>query len=42
MVVGGDSCSDSHGFKFQHHVLEGYFSYYIAVKIVMFEKTETN
>ena len=42
MVMGGDSCSEGHGFEFQHCVLDGHFSHLFVVKIVMFEKTKIN
>ena len=27
VVMGGDSCSEGHGFKSQHHILDGQFSH---------------
>ena len=35
MVMGGDSCSEGHGFKSQHHILDVHFSHIFVVKIVM-------
>ena len=35
MVVGGDSCSEGHGFKSLHHILDGHFSHLFVVNIVM-------
>ena len=34
--MGGDSCSEGHGFESLHHILEGHFSNIFVVKIVMF------
>ena len=42
MVIGGDSCPDSHGFEFQHCVPDGYFSNIFVVKIVMFVWKDEN
>ena len=36
VVMGGNSCSESHGFKSQHHILDGHFSHIFVVKNVMF------
>ena len=36
VVMGADSCSRGRGFVSQHQTLNGHFSYYIVVKIVMF------
>ena len=36
MVMGGDLCSEERGFKSQHHILEGHFSHFFVLKIVMF------
>ena len=35
MVMGGDSCSEGHGFESQHRILDGHFSHLFVVKIVM-------
>ena len=42
MVMVGDSCSESYGFKYRHHLLNGHFSHIFVVKIAMFEKTKVN
>ena len=38
MIMGGDSCSDGHGFESQRHILDGHdiFSHIFVVKIVVF------
>ena len=36
VVMGGDSCSEGHGFESQHSILDGHFSHVFVVKIVMF------
>ena len=41
--MGGDSCSEGHGFKYQYSILDGHFSHLFVVKIVtLFEKTKIN
>ena len=35
VVMGGDSCSKSHGFKSWHCILNGHFSHGICCKIVV-------
>ena len=35
VVMGGDSRSRGGGFKSQHQILDGHFSHYIFVKIVI-------
>ena len=35
VVMGGDSCSEVHGFESLHRTLDGNFSHIFAVKIVM-------
>ena len=42
MVIGQDSCTDSCGFEFQHHILDGHFITSICCKNcnVFFEKTK--
>ena len=35
MVMGGDSCSEGHGFKSQHCILDRHLSHYFVVKIVL-------
>ena len=32
MVMGGDSCSEGHGFKSRHHILDGHFYTYVCSK----------
>ena len=34
VVIGGDSCSEGHGFKSLHYILDGHFSHLFVVKIV--------
>ena len=36
VVMGGDSCSEGSEFESQHCILDGHFSHFIVVKIVMF------
>ena len=36
VVMGGDSCSRGCGFEFQHPTLDGHFSHWFVVKIVIF------
>ena len=38
VVMGGDSCSEGHGFKTQRRILDGYniFSHIFVVRIIMF------
>ena len=36
VVMGGYSCSEGHGFKSQHRMLDGHFSNWFVDKIVMF------
>ena len=36
VVMGGDSCSRGCGFEFQHPILDGHFSHWFVVKIVIF------
>ena len=36
VVIGGDLCPEGCGFKSQHHLLDGYFSHKLVVKIVTF------
>ena len=36
MIMGGDSCSEGRGFESQHCILDGHFSHFYLVKIVMF------
>ena len=41
--MGGDSCSEGRGFKYQYSILDGHFSHLFVVKIVtLFEKTKIN
>ena len=35
MVVGGNSCSEGHGFESLHCILVGHFSHIFVVKTVM-------
>ena len=35
VVMELDSCSEVHGFKSRHRILDGYFSHVFVVKIVM-------
>ena len=35
LVMGRDSHSEGHGFKFWHNILDGHFSQIFVVKIVM-------
>ena len=35
MVMGGDSCSEDCGFESQHCILDGYFSHFFVVEIVL-------
>ena len=35
MVIGGGPCFEGRGFKSQHCILDGNFSYTLVVKIVM-------
>ena len=44
VVMGGDSCSDGHGFESQHRILDGHFLHWFVVKIVSLfvEKTKIN
>ena len=35
MVMGGDSCSEGWGFKFQHRILDGHFFTLICCKTVL-------
>ena len=32
VVMGGDSCSEGHGFESQHYILDGHFSHLFVVK----------
>ena len=41
-VMGGDSCSKCHGFKFQHCILDGLFSHIFVAKLVMFFGKDKN
>ena len=34
--MGGDPCSEGHGFKSQYHILDGHFFHIFDVKIAMF------
>ena len=36
VIMGGDSCSEGHEFKFQLHILDGHLSHLFVVRIVMF------
>ena len=36
MVIGGDACSEGHGFESHHRILDGHFSHLFVVKIVLF------
>ena len=36
VVMGGDSCSKGRGFELQQHILDGLFSQFFVVRIVMF------
>ena len=36
VVIGGDLCSEGHGFKSQHHILDGDFSHIFC----LFEKAK--
>ena len=36
VVMGGDSRSKGHGFESRHHILDGHFSHWFVVKIVLF------
>ena len=42
VVMGGDSCSEGHGFESQHHILDGYFSHLFVVKFVMIVGKDEN
>ena len=42
MVMGGDSCSEGHGFKSKHNILDGHLSHLFVGKIVTLEKTTIN
>ena len=37
VVMGGDLCSRDCGFEYQHRILDGTFSDYLVVKIVVFD-----
>ena len=39
---GRSSWSEGHGFKSQHHILDGHFSHILVVKIVMFVCKDEN
>ena len=41
-VMGGDSCSKCHGFKFQHCILDGHVSHIFVAKLVMFFGKDKN
>ena len=36
MVMGGDSCSEGRWFECKLRILDGHFSHFFVVKIVMF------
>ena len=40
VIMGDNSCLKGHGFKSQRHILDGHFSHWFVVKIVLFEKAE--
>ena len=42
--MGGDSCSEGHGFKSWHHILDGHFFTYISYKncIVCLKRPKIN
>ena len=43
MFMGGDSCSEGHGFESKYRLLDGHFSHLFIAKIVMlFEKIKIN
>ena len=43
MFMGGDSCSEGHGFESQYRLLDGHFLHLFIAKIVMlFEKIKMN
>ena len=42
VVMGWDSCSEGRGFESQHHILDGHFSRWFVVKIVVFVWKDEN